>query len=44
MRHGNCSHLVFEYDTNSGIAFLITMFGVLNLIVRACAGAVDGGN
>jgi len=40
--HGNCIHLVFEYDANAGIPFSITMFG--DLIVKACAAAVDGGN
>lgn len=44
MGHGNRIHLVFESDANAGIPFFITMFGDLNLIVKACAAAVDGGN
>jgi hypothetical protein len=32
---------VFEYDANAEIPFVMTMFEELNLIVQACAEAVN---
>lgn len=40
--HGNCIHLVSEYDPNPGIRFLMTMFEDLLFLSKHVA--VDGGN
>jgi hypothetical protein len=40
--HGNCIHLVSEYDANPGIRFLMTMFEDDLFLSKHVA--VDGGN